>query len=83
MTLDSKWKYIRSWHVSVRSREGEMVNLVQRIKPGTCRMKVKVTASTYLHEFWDLNTCDPKVGCLHPVACIRSGSGFPSNVTLV
>jgi hypothetical protein len=24
-----------------------------------------------------------KVGCLHPVACTRSGSGFPSNVTLV
>jgi hypothetical protein len=21
-----------------------------------------------------------KVGCLHPVACTRSGSGFPSNV---
>jgi hypothetical protein len=25
----------------------------------------------------------PKVGCLHPVARIRSGSGFPSNATLV
>jgi hypothetical protein len=24
-----------------------------------------------------------KVGCLHPVACTRSGSGFPSNATLV
>jgi hypothetical protein len=24
-----------------------------------------------------------KVGCLHPVACTRSGSGFPSNETLV
>jgi hypothetical protein len=24
-----------------------------------------------------------KVGCLHPVACTRSGSGFPSNWTLV
>jgi hypothetical protein len=23
-----------------------------------------------------------KVGCLHPVACTRSGSGFPSNATL-
>jgi hypothetical protein len=23
-----------------------------------------------------------KVGCLHPIACTRSGSGFPSNVTL-
>jgi hypothetical protein len=22
-------------------------------------------------------------GCLHPVACTRSGSGFPSNATLV
>jgi hypothetical protein len=26
---------------------------------------------------------DLKVGCLHPVACTRSGSGFPSNATLV
>jgi hypothetical protein len=26
---------------------------------------------------------DLKVGCLHPVACSRSGSGFPSNATLV
>jgi hypothetical protein len=24
-----------------------------------------------------------KVGCLHPVARTRSGSGFPSNATLV
>jgi hypothetical protein len=24
-----------------------------------------------------------KVGCLHPVACTRSGSGFPSNATMV
>jgi hypothetical protein len=24
-----------------------------------------------------------KVGCLHPVACTRSGLGFPSNATLV
>jgi hypothetical protein len=24
-----------------------------------------------------------KVGCLHPVVCTRSGSGFPSNATLV
>jgi hypothetical protein len=24
-----------------------------------------------------------RVGCLHPVACTRSGSGFPSNATLV
>jgi hypothetical protein len=24
-----------------------------------------------------------EVGCLHPVACTRSGSGFPSNATLV
>jgi hypothetical protein len=24
-----------------------------------------------------------KVGCLHPVACTRSGSGFTSNATLV
>jgi hypothetical protein len=24
-----------------------------------------------------------KVGCLHPVACTRLGSGFPSNATLV
>jgi hypothetical protein len=23
-----------------------------------------------------------KVGCLHPVACTRSGSGFPPNATL-
>jgi hypothetical protein len=23
-----------------------------------------------------------KVGCLHPVACTRSGSGFSSNATL-
>jgi hypothetical protein len=23
-----------------------------------------------------------KVGCLHPIACTRSGSGFPSNATL-
>jgi hypothetical protein len=23
-----------------------------------------------------------KVGCLHHVACTRSGSGFPSNATL-
>jgi hypothetical protein len=23
-----------------------------------------------------------KVGCLHPVACTRSGSGFPSSATL-
>jgi hypothetical protein len=26
---------------------------------------------------------DLKVGSLHPVACTRSGSGFPSNATLV
>jgi hypothetical protein len=26
---------------------------------------------------------DLKVGYLHPVACTRSGSGFPSNATLV
>jgi hypothetical protein len=26
---------------------------------------------------------DRKVGCLHPVACTRSGSGFSSNATLV
>jgi hypothetical protein len=26
---------------------------------------------------------DLKVGCLHPVACTRSGSGFLSNATLV
>jgi hypothetical protein len=25
---------------------------------------------------------DLKVDCLHPVACTRSGSGFPSNATL-
>jgi hypothetical protein len=31
--------------------------------------------------FW--NYCNLKVGCLHPVACTRSGSGFPSNATLV
>jgi NADH:ubiquinone oxidoreductase subunit 3 (subunit A) len=24
-----------------------------------------------------------KVCCLHPVACTRSGSGFPSNATLL
>jgi hypothetical protein len=24
-----------------------------------------------------------KVGCLHPVACTRSGAGFPSNATLL
>jgi hypothetical protein len=27
--------------------------------------------------------CNLKVGCLHPVACTRLGSGFPSNATLV
>jgi hypothetical protein len=26
-------------------------------------------------------TANLKVGCLHPVACTRSGSGFPSNAT--
>jgi hypothetical protein len=34
----------------------------------------------------DTATChinDLKLGCLHPVACTRSGSGFPSNGTLV
>jgi hypothetical protein len=30
-----------------------------------------------------LNALNLKVGCLHPVACTRSGSGFPSNATLV
>jgi hypothetical protein len=29
------------------------------------------------------NKYNLKVGCLHPVACTRSGSGFPSNATLV
>jgi hypothetical protein len=29
------------------------------------------------------NEYDLKVGCLHPVACTRSGSGFSSNATLV
>jgi hypothetical protein len=32
------------------------------------------------HVFTKLNF---KVGCLHPVACTRLGSGFPSNATLV
>jgi hypothetical protein len=26
--------------------------------------------------------CNLKLGCLHPVACTRSGLGFPSNATL-
>jgi hypothetical protein len=30
-------------------------------------------------DFWTLPVL---VGCLHPVACTRSGSGFPSNATL-
>jgi hypothetical protein len=29
------------------------------------------------------NPLNLKIGCLHPVACSRSGSGFPSNATLV
>jgi hypothetical protein len=29
------------------------------------------------------NKYNLQVGCLHPVACTRSGSGFPSNATLV
>jgi hypothetical protein len=29
------------------------------------------------------NSSIVKVGYLHPVACTRSGSGFPSNATLV
>jgi hypothetical protein len=29
----------------------------------------------------DIST-DLKVGCLHPVVCTRSGSGFPCNATL-
>jgi hypothetical protein len=33
---------------------------------------INVTSST---------ECSLKVGCLHPVACTRSGSGFPSNAT--
>jgi hypothetical protein len=38
-----------------------------------------------LHFFLTIIYLNPdlKVGCLHRVACTRSGSGFPSNVTLV
>jgi hypothetical protein len=31
----------------------------------------------------DMTRYNLKVGCLHPVACTRSGSGFPSNATRV
>jgi hypothetical protein len=45
----------------------------------------------HLRLFWNqeqvlfpqLKKTNLKVGCLHPVACTRSGSGFPSNATLV
>jgi hypothetical protein len=33
-------------------------------------------------NFFVNSSPDLKVGCLHPVACTRSGSGFASNATL-
>jgi hypothetical protein len=41
-------------------------------------MFLKLTAVFSISEGINL-----KVGCLHPVACTRSGSGFPANATLV
>jgi hypothetical protein len=40
-------------------------------------------ATHYAHMFLQrLSIVGFKVGSLHPVACTRSGSGFPSNATL-
>jgi hypothetical protein len=36
-----------------------------------------VSEMLFLNKFYCL-----KLGCLHPVACTRSGSGFLSNATL-
>jgi hypothetical protein len=39
-----------------------------------CHLRI----SRFINMLWNL-----KVGCLHPVACTKSGSGFPSNATSV
>jgi hypothetical protein len=46
--------------------------IIKHIREFRIKVNLSVHAVYYL-----------KVGCLHPVACTRSGSGFPSNVTLV
>jgi hypothetical protein len=47
-------------------------------------LKGSESACDFGSEIYKLNLKNYlKVGCLHPVACTRSGSGFPSNATLV
>jgi hypothetical protein len=50
-----------------------------RIPPTMLEAYRKVPTLSYLDEHGRINL---KVGSLHPVACTRSGSGFPSNATL-
>jgi hypothetical protein len=45
--------------------------------------QMKSKAKSMLIILFDIKGINLKVGCLHPVACTRSGSGFPSNATLV
>jgi hypothetical protein len=42
---------------------------------------LRISCNTCELKFEDI--CIYNIGCLHPVACTRSGSGFPSNATLV
>jgi hypothetical protein len=52
------------------------------IKPKECEIVVACFKIPIQNLAWDQREKPLKVGCLHPVACTRSGSGFPSNATL-
>jgi hypothetical protein len=47
-----------------------------------CILKMEATCSYETSVYFQRATL-LKVGCLHPVACTRSGSGFSSNATLL
>jgi hypothetical protein len=49
----------------------------------TCRRSQCHLAAGFVENVGASTSHKLKVGCLHPVACTRSGWGFPSNATLV
>jgi hypothetical protein len=53
--------------------------VIDAVEPGTCLPP----SQSKLVPPYSKSNFYPTVGCLHLVACTRSGSGFPSNATLV
>jgi hypothetical protein len=71
--LGSKYRYCPKW-LFVGFKGG-----VERPERSPRALRITEIESERFRD----TTYNLKVGCLHPVACTRSGSGFPSNATLV